>query len=232
LKKIVIFDADGVLLDSVGRSVAALCRAITKHDLTPHFNLITEKWGSSFKDVLIPALALAGNWPLYKQQLIERDLEVFFETSNFGGPIGLKEKLQSLKDAGLSLGIITNRNDKMLERALNDLGLNSDVFDFLHSADCGVQKPNPQVFEKVSEFYQPDEIIFVGDSVILDLPAAYNHEPAIDFVGIISVIHGKKDFVAAGVPEDMIFDSVIDFIDDFISNTFADTTFNFEVGVK
>jgi HAD superfamily hydrolase (TIGR01549 family) len=232
LKKIVIFDVDGVLLDSVGRSVAALCRAITKHDLAPHFNLITDKWGHSFKDVLIPALALAGKWPLYKQQLVERDLEVFLETSSFGGPVGLKEKLQSLKEIGLSLGVVTNRDNRMLERALIDLGLDSNIFDFIHSADCGVQKPNPQVFEKISEFYRADEIIFVGDSVICDLPTAYNHEPIIDFVGITSVIHGKKDFVAAGVPEDMIFDSVIDFIDDFLSNSFADKTFDFKVAVE
>ncbi|MFZ2310805.1 MAG: HAD-IA family hydrolase [Patescibacteria group bacterium] len=232
MKKVVIFDVDGVLLDSVGRSVAALCRAITKHDLPPHFNLITEKWGQPFKAVLIPALALAGKWPLYKQQLVERDLEVFFETSVFGGAFGLKEKLQSLKDANLALGVLTNRSDKMLEKAFTDLGLDSNIFDFLHSADCGVQKPNSQVFEKISEFYRPDEIIFVGDSIICDLPAAYNHEPAIDFVGITSAIHSKKNFISAGVPEDMIFDSVTDFIDDFLSNNFADSTFNFEVAVE
>lgn len=218
MKEIVIFDADGVLVDSVERSLATLCGIISRHDLDPNYNLIVKNWGHSFGDFLIPLLAEAGSWPEYKKLLVLKDAGDYFENAVFRGPNNLGEKLIALKESGRDIGIITNRNLKMLEKALNDLSIDSGLFNYLHSADSGILKPDPQVFEHIFRYHPNYSVTFIGDSIICDLPAAYNCQYKVDFIGITSVIHKREDFLLAGVPEKMIYDSVIDFIDTIIMN--------------
>ena len=216
MKKIIVFDIDGVLVDSTERSVSSLCSIISRHGLEPEYNLIMANWGHSFGEILIPALASAGNWPEYKMQLIIEDAKCFFEDSTFGGPMGLKEKLETLKFNGYELGTLTNRDDRMAQKALAELGLDETIFDFQQTADSGFKKPDPRVFNYFLKYYEATEIVFVGDSIICDLPAAYGCRPIIDFIGITSMIHRREHFVAAGVPENMIYNSVIEIIDELI----------------
>lgn len=218
IKEIIVFDMDGVLVDSVERSLAALCGIITRHDLDLDHNLIVKNWGHSFENFLIPLLAGTGNWPEYKKLLVLNDANDYFEHAIFKEPNNLEEKLIALKELGYDLGIITNRSLRMLEKALSDLDIKSDIFSHQHSVDSGIRKPDSKVFESLLERYQASKITFVGDSLICDFPAAYNCQPKVNFVGITSVIHSRDDFVLAGVPEEKIFNSVIDFIDKIIIN--------------
>ena len=213
--KSVIFDVDGVLIDSVSRSVASLCGIISRHNLEPNYSLIINNWGYSFSDVLIPILAADGAWPDYKVQLVLNDANLYFEEAHFSGPANLKEKLEALKEADCGLGIVTNRSFRMLEKALFDLNVNQELFDHLHSADTGILKPDPRVFEQILK-NAGEQVFFIGDSIVCDLPAANQCSPKVDFVGITSIIHSKEDFVAAGVPEHKVHDSVVDFIDELL----------------
>jgi phosphoglycolate phosphatase-like HAD superfamily hydrolase len=217
LKEIIIFDLDGVLVDSVERSLAALCGIISRHGLDPNYDFIIRNWGHSFEGILIPLLAEVGNWPEYKKILVLQEANDFFEHVTFKEFINLEEKLIALKELGHGLGVITNRSLKSMEKALFDLNIEKSLFDFLHSADSGICKPNPQVFEHVFRYHPSSKVTFVGDSIICDLPAARNCQPKVDFVGITSIIHNKEDFVIAGVPEHMIYDSVVDFMTEIIA---------------
>lgn len=216
MKKVIVFDMDGVLIDSTTRSIASLCGAISKHGLTPDYNLIIENWGRSFEGGVIPVLSESGSWPEYKKYLIVQETNDFFERTSFNGPNNLKEKLQSLKNINCELGIVTNRNLRMMEKGLADLDINQNLFNYLHSSDTGICKPDPMVFDSITQFTHLEEIIFVGDSIFCDLPAAYNYKSKVNFVGITSIIHKKEDFISAGVPENLIYDSVIDFIDELL----------------
>jgi HAD superfamily hydrolase (TIGR01549 family) len=213
---VIIFDMDGVLIDSVARSIACLCGSISKHGLVPDYNLITENWGRSFENELIPILSESGAWPEYKKHLIVQDTNDFFERASFSGPVNLKEKLEALKDFDHELGIVTNRSLRMMEKGLADLDIDQNIFNYLHSGSTGIYKPDPLVFQSIIQFSHFREITFVGDSLYCDLPAAYNSEPQIKFIGITSIIHNKEDFVKAGVPENFIYESVVNFIDELL----------------
>lgn len=215
-KRIIIFDVDGVLINSIELSIASLCGIISRHGLNLDYKVVINNQGHSFAHVLIPALAEAGKWPEYKREIVVRESNDFFETTHFSGPSNLKEKLQELKKADYELGIVTNRSSRMLEKALADLDIHRNLFDLLHSADSGISKPDPRVFEAAFRYDENREVVFVGDSIVCDLPAAYNSPSKIQFVGITSIIHRKEDFVSAGVPEKLIYDSVIDYIDDVL----------------
>lgn len=216
MNEVIVFDMDGVLVDSTARSIASLCGAISKHGLVPDYNLIIKNWGQSFEGGVIPILAESGAWPDYKKYLIIQEANDFFERTYFGGPNKLKEKLLFLKESGRELGIVTNRSSRMLEKGLVDLDLEQNLFNYLHSGSTGIYKPDPMVFQSIIQPGHFKEITFVGDSLYCDLPAAYNSQPKIGFTGITSIVHNKEDFVKAGVPENLVYDSVIDYIDELL----------------
>lgn len=215
-KELIFFDVDGVLVFSMEKSTTLLCQIIEAARLDFDLRIIENNWGHSFQNVVIPLLAESGNWSDFKKELVLEKSKEFFENTHFNSPDGLSSKFNLLKASGYELGIITNRDHKMLEKALSDMSVDLSIFTYLQTADDCFQKPDPRVFDKALKSFEAKDIIFVGDSPICDLPAAYNGENKIDFVGITSIIHKKERFVEAGVPEKLIYDSVIDFIDDML----------------
>jgi len=212
-KKLILFDVDGVLLLSTDKSITLLCKIIKQAGLPLNTKLIFDNWGHLFAEVLIPMLARADNWPEFKTELVLEKTNEYFKSISFHSPEGLSAKFQDLSLAGYKLGIVTNRDSDELRRAFVDASLEFDLFEVIKTSDDGIYKPDPRVFDEALKTFKAKEIVFVGDSLICDLPAAYSGEQKIDFVGITSVIHKKKDFMSAGVPPKMIYKSVIDFID-------------------
>lgn len=216
-KKLILFDVDGVLLLSTDASVVLLCHVITKAGLIPDVKLIFENWGHSFESVLIPMLAAAGAWSEDKQNFILEKLAEVFEDIHFKSPDNLALKMKSLKNAGYELGIITNRDQRLVEQALKDICLEKELFTFIKTAEDGIHKPNPEVFNEMLNHFDAEDIVFVGDSPVCDLPAAYDGERKIEFVAITSTIFSSHSFTSKGVPHSRIFRSVTDFIDALIS---------------
>lgn len=216
MKKLVIFDVDGVLLLSMDRSVALLCQTIKNAGLELNFQIIQDNLGYSFQEVLIPRLAEAGNWSESQAQLISEKDEYFFRNTKFNSPANLPVRLEELKKAGYSLGVATNRDDYLLRRAFSDIGIDVELFDFIKTCEDGIKKPDSRVFDEALKMFEAEEIIFVGDSPICDLPAAYGGKNKIDFAAITSTIYQKEVFLEAGVPETLIYKSVIDFIDELL----------------
>jgi len=215
-KKLILFDIDGVLLLSTDKSITLLCKIIEQAGLEVNTKLIFDNWGHLFAQVLIPMLAEADNWPDFKKELVLEKTTEYFKTISFHSPAGLSDKLKSLILTGYKLGVVTNRDNDMLKRAFVDAGLDFDLFEVVKTSDDGIYKPDPRVFDEALESFKAEEIIFVGDSMICDLPAAYNHQQKIDFVGITSAVHKREHFRLAGVPNRFIYDSVLEFIDDLL----------------
>lgn len=215
-KELIFFDVDGVLVFSMDKSTTRLCQIIEAVRLDFDLKIIENNWGHSFQNVVIPRLAESGNWPDSKKELVMEKSKDFFENTHFHSPDGLSDKFNLLKASGYELGIITNRDHKMLEKAFNDMSVDLNIFTYLQTADDCFRKPDPRVFKNALKYFEAKRIIFVGDSPICDLPAAYNGKSKIDFAGITSIVHKKEHFVAAGVPEKLIYDSVLDFIDQML----------------
>ena len=81
--------------------------------------------------------------------------------------------LQALHEAGIRLGVISNW-EEWLEQLMANLGV-VDFFDFaVVSGVCGVEKPDPQIFQLALEQagVLPSEAVHVGDSMRDDVHGA------------------------------------------------------------
>lgn len=76
----------------------------------------------------------------------------------------VRPTFERLQAAGLRLGIISNW-DSRLARLLNGLGLDDVLDDIVSSADVGLHKPDPRIFELACDRLgvQPGEAAHVGD---------------------------------------------------------------------
>jgi HAD superfamily hydrolase (TIGR01549 family) len=91
--------------------------------------------------------------------------------------------LEQLKDAGYHLGAISNAFDAQDVRTLIDKGHFAPFFEItLISAEVGVRKPHPRIFQIALDYFQarPEETVMVGDTLGADILGA-NH------IGISSV---------------------------------------------
>lgn len=215
-KKLILFDVDGVLLLSPEKAFVYLRNIIEQAGLTFDLRLINNHFGHSFADVLIPKLAEAGNWKDVQTEVILKKVDTFFKEQSFNSDKRLPGKLDDLKKVGYELGIITNRSSKMLDRAFADLELDSKIFSFIKNSDCGPNKPSPLVFKEFLKKYKAKEFVFVGDSPICDLPTTRGKQK-ITFAAITSSFYSQKNFMDYGVPKELIYSSVIEFIDEMIA---------------
>jgi putative hydrolase of the HAD superfamily len=84
------------------------------------------------------------------------------------------QTLESLRAAGLKLGLITNGSVRMQSRKLECLAL-SPMFDTIVISDAeGISKPDPQIFSRALERLNADaaQAVFVGDHPDVDVAGA------------------------------------------------------------
>lgn len=85
--------------------------------------------------------------------------------------------LNTLRDAGYKLGIVSNARDGANVRRLIDGAKLWPWFDpVLISAEVGVRKPNPRIFKAVLDQWgiAPDEAVMIGDMLGADVLGAKN----------------------------------------------------------
>lgn len=87
---------------------------------------------------------------------------------------GLENMLQTLVEQNRSLGIITNGPSPFQQQKIQAMGI-ADYFSvILVSAEEGVHKPNPEIFQRAANRLgvKPNEAIFVGDNPKADVEGA------------------------------------------------------------
>ena len=100
-------------------------------------------------------------------------LEVYSERKVYPEVISV---LQSLKDRGVRMGIVSNTTNPvfMKENEMQATGL-KPFFEFaIYSSATPYRKPHPSIFELAADnlSLRPEEILFVGDSLALDVKGA------------------------------------------------------------
>lgn len=213
-KKLVLFNLGGSLLLSADKAIMLLCKAIREAGLKPDFKIICQNWDESISGVVIPLLKNKGKWTEEQTDLVMQNCLKLFNDFNFNSPANLAAKLEELKEAGYELGIITNHRRQSFLAALVDIGLDQEIFSYVKTGDDGIKKPNPKVFDQVLKKFSPAQIVYVGNSPTDDLPASSKCQ--IDFMAIYSTTYPKGLFLARGISENMIYETVIDAINDLL----------------
>ncbi|UTW45828.1 HAD-IIIA family hydrolase [bacterium SCSIO 12696] len=168
MAKLLIFDWDGTLSDSLHRIAFCMQRAAEDGNLTPpSTDEVKNIVGLGLREaiaVLYPAI-------IDDQQKIEQlktaYSQHFMANDKVPSPFYpyVMESLQELRDAGHQLAVATGKSRRGLNRVLAEKGLG----DFFHGSRCADEtrsKPHPQMIEELlTEFaVQPEQAVMVGDT--------------------------------------------------------------------
>lgn len=204
-----ILDCDGVMLDSVDRSILQHQRfARHKGYRVPSYNRLRQLWGLPWSRVIKTI------WPQIDTDEF-MDEFVKFSTSIWHPFIpGVLDSLMKLKKTGLVLSLLTSREQETLFWHLDDMDISSDMFLYIRTHnENNFERPDPRIFQTTIEQFRrvnifKREIIYVGDT-LHDFQAAQAAQ--IKFIGVLTGAAMKQEFEKAGVQD--ILDSITDLPD-------------------
>ncbi len=188
----IVFDMDGVLLDSEPLHLAALNRVIATegHALTEAQNL------------QFVGLSLADTWTtLIRELQLCHDIEHYYRCYDAevlgvlgAGPLeplpGVRELIAALRGVGMRLGLATQSKQSWVQATLGGLGLH-DAFDVIISGEMVARgKPEPDLYLLACEWLgaEPARSLALEDSV----PGARAARAAgMAVVGVRNAYHGE-----------------------------------------
>jgi phosphoglycolate phosphatase len=166
MPRLIVFDWDGTLADSVNKIIDCKHFLARKYDLPPPApSVIRGVLGTRFRD------AMKNCFPSASESLLETLCAEFhpimqqpeYQADLFPGAAAL---LDLLKAQGLKLAVATSKNRHELNSALVHTGLT----DALDITCCGAEhkeKPDPAMLHHIMRTFQvpPDDCVMVGDTV-------------------------------------------------------------------
>jgi phosphoglycolate phosphatase len=171
----VLFDLDGTLLDTAADIARALNRAFRERGWEPVPVSDVSRMIGRGSPILIERAASAGGYALTdadQAALVERFFEHYgaLEESNESDARaypGVPETLQALHEAGMSIAVVTNKQQRFADALLHRLGLSGWVDVVVGGDTCERRKPDPQplLFACDSLKIAPAAALMVGDSV-------------------------------------------------------------------
>ena len=169
LPKLVIFDCDGVLVDSERPMHEELRLELQERGVTLSMEACLRSFmGKSIENVIQTAMEMGANLPSdWKSILYER----VFARLNEGVDLipGIIELVQQLKAAGIAFCVVSNGSEKKMELMLSQHGLWEDFKDNCFSAQTiGIAKPNPGLLRYALNSMQvvADQAVIIEDSLV------------------------------------------------------------------
>ncbi len=170
VKKLVIFDLDGTLSDSIHSIKYCTDRALEPLGMGP-FSEDEYKYfvGDGAANLIKRALTAAGDIEnTHFEEAFARYKELFavdcmYEVKPYDGIV---ELLQALKDKGVKLAVLSNKPHAETIRVIEYL-FGKDVFDVLHGQIEGVPiKPDPAGAFRIMEQLgvAAEEVLYLGDT--------------------------------------------------------------------
>jgi HAD superfamily hydrolase (TIGR01509 family) len=170
LLKLVIYDCDGVLVDSEGLSHVVVLReaarlGIALDDATAA-GFVGRRWSDLqpwFEEKLGPGHELGLDWPLHMQNSL-----LALMTSGISAIPGAAAALRATKAMGLPYRIASNSSREEMAAKFAAVGLSELVEGRVHSAkDVGIGKPAPDLFlaTAAAEGVPPADCLVIEDSL-------------------------------------------------------------------
>ena len=194
-KRLIAFDLDGTLIDSVPDLTVAVAHALVDQGLPMPTAEDVRHWVGNGAAVLVErALTWAQGEPP-REMLFDRAYAAFLHhyaaapnqlTSLYPGA---RSALTGLRDAGFTLVLITNKPERFIAPILDHFGLRGCFELCLGGDSLAEKKPSPLPLLHAAKVggVSPDACVMVGDSrhdiaagkaagfVTLALPYGYNH---------------------------------------------------------
>lgn len=184
--KAIIFDFDYTLGDSTNGIVLSVNYALVKLGFgTKNTEEIRKTIGLSLRETF-SALTGSSNEEdaeKFSKYFKEKADSVMVENTKLYDDV--KEVLQSLKDGGYKIGIVTTKFHYRMEQILNRFNA-EDLVDLIVGAeDVKVEKPDPEGLLWTIDRLQleKEEVLYVGDSLV-DAETAENAQ--VNFAGVLT----------------------------------------------
>lgn len=173
--KLVIFDWDGTIMDSVAKIVTSMQQAAERERLViPSEDAVKDIIGLSLAPALkqlfgeLSGEQIDGMVTFYKEEylLLDQQPSPLFD--------GIVDVFEALTQRNIKIAVATGKSRVGLNRLIEQTGLEHFFCDSM-TADEAHSKPHPQMIEDIMtrQSVNKDEVIMVGDSC-LDLTMANN----------------------------------------------------------
>jgi len=191
--KVVIFDWDGTVMDSVGKIVNCVQLAAAQNQLVvPGYDEAKQIIGLSLDPAFARLFPQAD--AATRRLLAEAYKDVYQHHDKTPTPLfaGARELFSQLQQQGYLLAVATGKMRRGLQRMWDE----TDTAHFFTASCCADEaqsKPHPQMLQQILAYLklQPAQALMVGDT-IHDLAMA--HAIAMPRVGITHGVHGPADF--------------------------------------
>jgi phosphoglycolate phosphatase len=166
----VMFDFDGTLVDTAPELADAVNDLMRRLGRPAFSEAQVRSWvGHGARELLGKALTAAGvgataveaNWPQFMKDYLER---CGTRSTPYPGVVAMLERL---REAGLQLALLTNKESAFAHRVLVKHGL-SDYFDAIVAGDTlPVKKPHPDTVRHALEALgaSAEDTLYIGDSI-------------------------------------------------------------------
>lgn len=174
--RLLIFDWDGTLVDSIGRIVEAMHRAADVADVPRSSDRAVRGIIGLELGVAIRTLYPELDEPLRIEAIRRAYSEQYLALETEPSPLfdGVQESLEAFREQGYRLAVATGKGRHGLQRVLADKGW-LDYFDVTRCADETASKPDPRMLHEILAHcaVSPERALMVGDSTF-DLLMARN----------------------------------------------------------
>ncbi len=213
--KAVVFDVDGVLIDSNETIIQAYEKTAEKRGLRiPSPQEIIDLMGRPLVEIVRIL------WPNVNVELFTKDFRRLFMDEDLVVPAikGAVEIVKEIRESGLRIGAISGKIMFFIERHLKEAGFNINWFEAVVSFETTKKhKPDPEpLLYAINRLgVQPTEAVYVGDS-ISDYECAKNAE--VEYVAVLTGSLNREDLKKLKVK--YVIDSVAA-LPDLLRNTLA-----------
>lgn len=166
--QLVIFDCDGVLVDSEPAINAVLADSLSRHGLSLSADDCMRTFmGRKMSEIAAQAGAMGAHLPTDWVEDVYRDM---YARLRRGVPVinGVLDVLDHLETVGIAFCVASNGSEEKMSITLGHTGLWERFSDVLFSAHThGVSKPDPGLFQIAADRFQVaySECVVIEDSV-------------------------------------------------------------------
>ncbi|MBY0377071.1 MAG: HAD-IA family hydrolase [Gammaproteobacteria bacterium] len=215
MKRLIVFDWDGTIVDSVSDIISCKQSLALKHGLPlPDEKIIREVLGKPFKEAMAICFPAESK---EAQKLLENDYHKLMKKSFFYSPLftNVLSTLIYLKSKGYILGVATSKYREEFDVDIKYHGL-QDVFDIVACGDEHTGKPDPAMLKFIiKQTNVPiEDTLFIGDTRT-DILFARN--AGIDVITVTYGAHSKADLELAN-PDGFVdnFSEIVMRIDSYV----------------
>jgi len=188
--KVIIFDWDGTLMDSIDKIVGCVKAAAVDCQLPePATAAIRHIVGLSLDKAMLQLCPNVS--PDKLVEMVDAYRFQYLTNEQFKTPLypGIKVWLTALKEQGYLLAVATGKGRNGLDRMLDECSMR-DLFAVTYTADKTASKPDPLMLNRILEDLNIDasQALMVGDTSY-DLEMANNAN--IDCLGVSYGVHNK-----------------------------------------